>query len=84
MMRRFWVGVALGCAIMLAAAVGCNPQHRLSLRQGATDPAMVGELDDASEKEMRPPRGFFKNSRLPGGVSSQASEIERNLGVTGP
>jgi hypothetical protein len=35
------------------------------------------------DETLKAPRGFFRNNRLPGGWSSEANEIEKDLGVEG-
>ena len=75
-------GLAIGCACLAIAGAGCESIRPSIFRRGqeARDdrPAFYDEFfeeDDAASDGS--PKGLFKNNRLPGGLSSEAREIER-------
>jgi hypothetical protein len=96
MTRRFcWLFVLLGCAAV--AIAGCESlrnairsrgdEHASSANKptnGSADPSAV-ESDPTKlwsvDSDAKNPQPFFKNSRLSGGLSSEAREIESHLGV---
>ncbi|MBY0398479.1 MAG: hypothetical protein K2X91_18695 [Thermoleophilia bacterium] len=93
-MSRFLVrfGKLVALSALTLAAAGCESMRQsMGLRSAETDaavdladrpggepaPGIDTPLDVKSEK----PAPFFKNSRLSGGLSDQAREIERDLGI---
>lgn len=82
--RLLWLALAaVGVAPMLT---GCETLHRFGRRPNGSDEAVVKsampvEEGEAESKTAAGPKGFFKPTRLPGGLSSEANEIERSLGV---
>jgi hypothetical protein len=79
-----------GLVLMLLTLTGCEPlRHNLRRRDSAKDDAVSRAVDDEHEGEQvldvrsshEKPRPFFKSSRLPSGLSSEAREIEGDLGI---
>lgn len=77
---------------LIALATGCESTGRpwARARDDDANPAREtaraesggAETWDAADSGTRKMiQGFFKGTRLPGGLSSEAAEIERNLGV---
>jgi hypothetical protein len=73
-----WLRVVIGCAGV--AVAGCESLqkrgHEHTTRSTAPPIQAEAEPDAPSG-----PKGFFKNSRLPGALSSEGAEIEKSLGV---
>ena len=90
MMRRLpWLGLVLGA--MGLVAMGCEP-HRAWLRPKDDEANRVRSSEaeavrsDASkvlgvDSDQNNREPFFKNNRRSGAWSSEAREVERNLGV---
>ena len=84
-MKRF-TRTIFGClftAGLLTAAPGCD-HRKQALRSGLTtdnEPPADPVKDDPTFQ--RPPdlKGFFKQNRYAGTLSSEAQEIETNLGI---
>ena len=90
-MNRRYPGVALAlvtsCAIL---AAGCEPLHH-NLRPKDRDPEVAhasGEaVESAGDKILdvqsdgKAAKPFFRSSRLSGGLSDEAREIEGSLGI---
>lgn len=71
--------VITGLLLVCACFCGCE-----TLRQ-RHEPKLETS-DDSDEPNLgevhsKPPKGFFKGSRLPGGLSPEAREIESNFGI---
>ena len=78
--------LALGLASLCWSAVlaGCElTRHEQQVKVNET----IHEEDEATSSsavgtvESKPPKGFFSNTRMSGAWSSEARQIERNLGV---
>jgi hypothetical protein len=77
--RILGLGLALICAC--PGLVGCELLHQ-SERKHADDRFVEEEETPAiGEVKSEAPKGFFKSSRLPGAMSSEARDIERDLGI---
>jgi hypothetical protein len=77
MSRRFWLSLLAGiCAGMVGT--GCDPFHKQSVRSAEN---AADDTSDDSTSNSREARGFFKNNLSSGGWSSQARDIERELGA---
>jgi hypothetical protein len=83
---------SLGTTVVLAAAVltfaGCESvRQAMGLRSASveeSDPLESDKergVDTPLDVKSSKPAPFFKNSRLKGGLSDQAREIERDLGI---
>jgi hypothetical protein len=96
MMRRlFWRGLVLGSAAIGAA--GCDthrcflrpkdPAESVAQKRGQDDPSKVSAVESDPSKIMsvdsddKNPKPFFNGGRRSGGWSSEARDIEKNLGV---
>lgn len=85
MKRQFFrLGLALVCAC--SALSGCDLlRHEQRVKSDELALAREHEHEERTEKagavESEPPKGFFSKSRLSGGLSSEARDVERNLGV---
>lgn len=78
MSRRFWRVLATGC--VAASLAGCDPVHRQTVRSTADD--LIAESQPESQVTSPPEsKGFFKKNIASGGWSSEAREIEQNLGA---
>jgi hypothetical protein len=84
--RILRTGLAVGCAVSWLA--GCETLQRFGRRPASDEPvakvaksAEPVEDGEAESKAPAGPKGFFKSTRLPGGLSSEANDIERSLGV---
>lgn len=81
------VGMALTLAVFLPTLSGCETiRQAMGLRTnsgGTGDPADSNEIGEDTPLDVKStrPRAFFQNSRLSGGLSDQAREIERDLGI---
>jgi len=84
--------VAIGLAIVaiLGSATGCEQVNRFSGKSRSNDDEVVRALREETRVDNESPedreardlvRKFFKPNRLSGALSSEAAEIERNLGV---
>ncbi|MHC5537120.1 hypothetical protein ACYOEI_02650 [Singulisphaera rosea] len=80
-LRNFRLGLAM---LYACTALGGCDLLRHETRSESHDSAS----DDESDEESKPgkikseaPRGFFKSTRLPGGMSDEGREIERDLGI---
>ena len=82
----------LGLFCFLAGAVGCQTEHALLRKPKATDSTEAKESKEtASEVETESskildvssdkPKPFFKASRMPSGLSDEARDIEKDLGI---
>ncbi len=83
-MKRPIVSPAALLALAIVVGAGCDT-HRWSTRQdqdqsSSSDGARVIG-GDAGDSPKSGAQGFFKNNRLSGGWSSQARDIEKDLGV---
>jgi hypothetical protein len=76
------LGLALVCAC--SSLSGCELLDH-EKRSKSNDAVHEREHEDGADKvgavESAPPKGFFSGSRLPGGLSSESREVERNLGI---
>lgn len=82
---RSYHGTILLCCLGL---VGCDAGHQQTVRsKGPEDPTawsgspISDRSESSNEGNSGGGKGFFKSTRLPGGLSSESSEIERSLGV---
>ena len=81
----------MGFALALAGAAngllaGCEGGHRVALRSKDSPPsrlAKLSEADEAAPEEPGSTKGFFKKTRRPAALSSEAADIEDSLGVGG-
>ena len=84
-MQRF-TRTIFGCLFMaslLAAAPGCD-HRKQALRSGLTtetEPPADPVKDDPTFQRPADLKGFFKQNRYTGALSSEAQEIETNLGI---
>ena len=88
-MRRRIIGPACLLAIGATLHLGCEPLHSSTRKK--VEPVkdeVVSEADEAQGKatavtsDGTPSKSpFFKNSRLRGGLSDEARDIEASLGV---
>jgi hypothetical protein len=77
-MERRWIAVGLSLTLGLS---GCQSMGQ-ALRHSSTEKAASQSDDDDVERvKSEAPKGFFKNSRLSGAMSSEGRDIERSLGV---
>jgi hypothetical protein len=81
MFRRRWLAVVVSAGCAGGALAGCTPLSSLVKPQTPVPPPALIEAEGDSEESSQLVRGFFKPTRLPGGWSSEANEIEKNLGV---
>jgi hypothetical protein len=73
---------------LAAALSGCESLARHT-RQRDPDVKQAGAASDEPEadkvlgvdNQQDKPKGFFKSSRLPGGLSDESRDIEKSLGV---
>jgi hypothetical protein len=74
------LGLGLTLVLVLAGAIvpGCEPLHHNLRPASGTDPSRG---DESKAEEPNETKGFFKSTRLPGALSSEAREIEQSLGV---
>lgn len=93
-MKRSILGLGLSLVFACSCFSGCELLDR-EKRARSEDLAQVNEHDHGSDHnhdhedsaskvgavESKPDPGFFKGGRLSGGWSSDARDIERNLGV---
>ncbi|HEV3168531.1 MAG TPA: hypothetical protein VGZ22_31280 [Isosphaeraceae bacterium] len=80
--RIVWLSLFVGCASMVLT--GCESLQPFTRKASPEKPAVPvddGESESSSTTASAGPKGFFKNSRLPGAMSSEGAEIERSLGV---
>ena len=72
--------VRLGLLLVCASLAGCQGNH--GLRSNSSD-SMNHPNDGVkvNDVESKPPKGFFKNSRLPGALERPGREIERDFGI---
>jgi hypothetical protein len=76
--------IALGCVVIGLVLVGCEPWRRHAMRSdpGAGQSGQASRaLEDPSFSRPAELKGFFKGNRSAGTWSSEAREIEENLGV---
>ena len=68
--------------LLLLIAPGCEPRKQ-ALRSGLTDvePPADPVKDDPTFRRPQDLDGFFKKNRYAGTLSSEAQEIETNLGI---
>lgn len=72
--------VIAGLFLVSACLCGCETlrhEHRPKPIETADD----SDDPNLGEVQSKPPKGFFKGSRLPGGLSPEAREIENNFGI---
>ena len=90
MIRKSKYATALAFAACIPAVcciAGClwskgNQARRTTLTKDAEpEPIVTFSEDSNGSNDSAPPKGFFKNTRLPGALSSEAADIERNLGI---
>jgi hypothetical protein len=83
MRRRIvvWLSLAFGCAGALVA--GCETYRKQGLRSKSEDPAVrsAAASDEEDSEPNKPPKGFFKPTRLSGALSSEGASIEKDLGI---
>ena len=76
-----WFAVAVGSCLVIA---GCQTPRSSASRSPSVDEA-VDARPEAGSNEPRdvqsPKQGFFKSSRLPGAMSDEGREIEKDLGI---
>jgi hypothetical protein len=82
-MRRIpWLGLVLGTFCL--STTGCE-HHRSLLRPNDEEKVKAVESDTskipAVDSDPKDPQPFFKNSRLSSGLSPEARDIEKNLGI---
>jgi hypothetical protein len=72
--RVFRLGAILVSALGFLSLVGCNVHEQLRRPRQPDD--VAAESEEANESKR-----FFKSSRIPGALSSEAREVEQSLGV---
>ncbi|MGE3821657.1 MAG: hypothetical protein AB7I30_19775 [Isosphaeraceae bacterium] len=81
------VGLAMVLLGASSTLIGCESiRQSLGLRTNGTESTIPAEeeeigVDTPLDVKSARPRAFFQNSRLSGGLSDQAREIERDLGI---
>lgn len=85
------VPIGLAVAAVFGCAAGCEQVNRFASKPQPSDDEVVRALrEETREEDEGSPedqearnmvRKFFKPNRLSGALSSEAAEIERNLGV---
>lgn len=65
--------------IACIALNGCEPVRSLGLRRSSTEASqnMYEQTVRGDASDIEDPRSVFKSNRLPGGLSSEARQIER-------
>ena len=79
-MKRRILGIALALAAACSALTGCE-LFRHDVRSKSDGGAPDDETSRIGEVRSEAPKGFFKSSRLPGAMSDEGREIERDLGI---
>lgn len=85
-MKRLILGLVCAC-VCLSGCELLDQQKRAKsddlaqLHEHEHDPETSEETDSVVAVKSPAPKGFFKGSRLPGALSSDARDIERSLGV---
>jgi hypothetical protein len=71
-------GLRLGLIVLsvLGFLPGCESLEHFRRPRPQEDAPSLSDADEPSET-----KGFFKSSRIPGAMSSEAREIEQSLGV---
>lgn len=87
-MNRRFLGLGLSLVWACLNLTGCellDQNKRSSSNEAIQEYDHEQEYTESGEKsgavESAPPKGFFTKSRLSGGLSSEARNVERNLGV---
>jgi hypothetical protein len=73
-----------GLAVVAAAAfTGCEPMRSLGLRQDAASEgeSAYEQIAGSSATDPEDPKSIFRGKRIPGGLSDEAREIEREFNV---
>lgn len=79
-------GQTLSLLVIVAGLllVGCDSLHQ-GVRRPAREEASAGEVaapgNEVLDVQPQSKKPFFKASRLPGGMSDEGREIERDLGI---
>ena len=78
----------LWLSLVVGSLVGCNASHQQSVRpKSSEDPTAwnsspISDRSDEADKSVSSgSKSFLKSTHRPGGWSSEASDIERSLGV---
>jgi hypothetical protein len=77
-MKRRWIAVGLSLTLGLS---GCQSMNQAMKHSSADRADSRSDDDDVERVKSEAPKGFFKNSRLSGAMSSEGRDIERSLGV---
>jgi hypothetical protein len=76
-----WSALALGTCL---AFTGCETLHHNVHPSASEEPATEAKPETGGNEPrdvQSPKQSFFKPSRLPGGMSDEGREIERDLGI---
>lgn len=71
---------ALGVSVSMGLA-GCTPWKSQVRPTPQAEPPELLDVEQGAAAEKQLLKGFFKPTRLPGGWSAEANEIEKHLGV---
>ena len=71
-----------------SALIGCESFHQNTRKRDRDVDRASAESDEPEkdkvlgvDSDQDKPKGFFKSSRLPGGMSDESRDIEKSLGV---
>jgi hypothetical protein len=80
MIRRI---LRLGLILVFGSSAlpGCETLQHNARTRSEDDEPIATEAKSADSSDSSPAKGFFKPSRLSGAWSSEAREVERDLGV---
>ena len=79
--------LALATCVPVFCMTGClwskgRQETRTTLtKEAEPEPIVTFSEESKGSNDTTPPKGFFKNTRLPGALSSEAADIEHNLGI---
>jgi hypothetical protein len=73
--------LALASLLSLSFTLCACETSRQAQRPSRDDDADDGDEVSAVRVRSKPPKGFFRGSRLPGALSSEAREIENDFGI---
>lgn len=80
---RPWIVPALA-GLSLVGCVWSNQRQggrTVLSKKAEPEPVVTFAEESSGSNDSAPPKGFFKNTHLPGALSSEGAEIERNLGI---
>ena len=80
-MRRSIIRSGLSIGLACAGLAGCQPDHGPAVRKSKPEDPTAWTGSEISKDEPAASQGLPKTSRLQGGWSSEARDIENSLGV---